>query len=187
VTAPFTGVITERNVNPGALVSAAEKDKPMLELKQVSRLRLQVDVPEDLASTLKNHDPVDFYVNSLPGKKMIGRISRRSNNMNSQYRSERMEIDVDNKENLLAPGMYAEVELHSQGNPNLLCVPRSAVVISTEAKYVIVVINGKTQKVNVETRNQNNQKIEVVGALKEGEKVIARANDEIKEGVAINE
>ena len=70
VAAPFTGVITERTVNPGTLVSAAEKDKPMLELKQVSHLRLQVDVPEDMAATLKNNDTVSFFVNAIPGRKM---------------------------------------------------------------------------------------------------------------------
>jgi RND family efflux transporter MFP subunit len=62
VVAPFAGVITERNVHPGALVSASAKDKPMLELKQVDQLRLQVDIPEGLAANLRNKDTVSFYV-----------------------------------------------------------------------------------------------------------------------------
>jgi len=185
VAAPFKGVITERTVNPGALVSAAEKDKPMLELKQVSHLRLQVDVPEDMAATLKNNDTVSFFVNAIPGRKMTGHISRMSNNMNMQYRSERMEIDVDNKDGLLTPGMYAEAELYSKGNAATLCVPVSAVVTSTERKYVIAVRNNKTVKVDVETRSQNGDKTEIIGALQPGEKIIAHANDEIKEGIEI--
>ena len=71
-------MITERNVNPGALVSAAEKDKPMLELKQVERLRLQVDIPEGIAATLKDKDTISFYTSAFPGKKMTGTISRKS-------------------------------------------------------------------------------------------------------------
>ena len=185
VTAPFTGVITERNVNPGALVSAAEKDKPMLELKQVSQLRLQVDVPEDMAATLRNNDTVSFFVNAFPGKKMTGRISRMSNNMSMQYRSERMEIDVENRDGLLTPGMYAEAELYSKGNSSALCVPVSAVVTSTERKYVIAIRNNKTVKVDVETRSQDGNKTEIIGALQAGEKIIANANDEIKEGIEI--
>ena len=86
VTAPFSGVITERNVHPGALVSAAAKDKPMLELKQIEHLRLQVDIPEGVASALKNKDTVSFYVSALQGKKLTGFISRRSMNVNAQYR-----------------------------------------------------------------------------------------------------
>lgn len=185
VTAPFAGVITERNINPGALVSAAWKDKPMLELKQQSNLRLQVDVPEDIAPTLREKDPVSFYVNAFPGKKMTGYINRKSGNMNVQYRSERIEIDVPNKDAMLMPGMYAEVELNSKGNPNAFYVPRSAVVTSTERKYVIIVRNNRTVMVDVQTGNQTSDKTEIVGALQPGEKVIVNANDEIKEGIQI--
>jgi membrane fusion protein (multidrug efflux system) len=181
VTAPFRGVITERNVNPGALVSAAEKDKPMLELKQVTHLRLQVDIPEDITATLKDKDTVSFYTSAFPGKRMTGYISRRSDNVNAEYRSERMEIDVQNEDGSLAPGMYADVVLYSKGNANALSVPKSAVITSTERKYVLVVRDGKTVKVDVSTGNANIDKIEVYGALQVGDKVIANASDEIKE------
>ncbi len=181
VKAPFDGVITERNVHPGALVSAAAKDKPMLELKQISHLRLQVDIPEAFASGLKDHDTVSFFVNALHGKKMMGRISRQSMNMNAQYRSERMEIDVENKENLLTPGMYADVILYAKGNINAFTVPGSAVVTSTERKYVLLSMGDKIKKVDVRTGNESLGKVEVFGALQSGDKVIANANDEIKE------
>jgi membrane fusion protein (multidrug efflux system) len=186
VTAPFSGVITERNVNPGTLVSDAEKDKPMLELKQTANLRLRVDVPEDIAPTLKDKDTVSFYVNAFPEKEMTGTISRKSDNMNVQYRSERIEIDVQNKDGILTPGMYADVELHPKGNPDALNVPRSAVVTSTERKYVIVVRNNKTMQVDIQTGNQSGGTTEIFGSVKPGEKVIANANDEIKSGVAVN-
>ena len=181
VTAPFAGVITDRNVNPGALVSDAEKDKPMLELKQITHLRLQVDVPEDIASTLKDRDTVSFYTSAFPGKKMVGYISRQSDNVNTEYRSERMEIDVENGDGSLAPGMYADIVLYSKGNTNALSVPKSAVVTSTERKYVLVVKDGKIAKVNVSTGNASIDKIEVYGELQAGDKVIANASDEIKE------
>jgi len=182
VTAPFTGVITERNVNPGALVSAAEKDKPMLELKEVSHLRLQVDIPEDITATLKDKDTVSFYTSAFPGKKMTGFISRRSDNVNEKYRSERMEVDLLNDSGVLAPGMYADVVLYSKGNVNALSVPKSAVVTSTERKYVLLVKDGKTYKVDVSTGNASIDRIEVYGTLQPGDKVIENANDEIKEG-----
>ena len=181
VTAPFTGVITERSVNPGALVSAAEKDKPMLELKEVNLLRLQVDVPEDLAATLKDKDTVSFYTSAFPDKKMTGLISRKSDNLNAQYRSERMEIDVKNNDGMLTPGMYADVYLDSKGSANALSVPKSSVVTSTERKYVLVVKNGRTAKVDVSTGSENADKVEVYGSLRPGDKVITDANDQIKE------
>ncbi|MES2331274.1 MAG: efflux RND transporter periplasmic adaptor subunit [Bacteroidota bacterium] len=179
VTAPFSGVITERNVHPGALVSSASKDKPMLELKQTDHLRLQIDVPEALAANLKNKDTVSFYVSALQGKRLTGFISRRSMNINAQYRSERMEIDVPNPKLELSPGMYADVFLYSKGNLQGLWVPRSAVVTSTERKYVLTLENGKAKKVDVTTGNQAADKVEVYGKLAPGDKVIINATDEM--------
>jgi RND family efflux transporter MFP subunit len=181
VTAPFSGIITERNIHPGALVNASGRDKPMLELKQADRLRLEVDIPEAVAANLKNKDTVSFYVSALQGKKLTGFISRSSMNINAQYRSERMEVDVMNKDAVLAPGMFADVVLYSNGNIAALNVPKSAVVTSTERKYVLTVNGDKITKVDVTTGNATVDKIEVYGAISEGAKVIAVANDEIKE------
>lgn len=186
VTAPFKGVITERNVHPGALVSASIKDKPMLELKQAEHLRLQVDIPEGIAGSLKNKDTVSFYVSALQGKKLLGSISRKADNINSQYRSERIEIDVMNNDNILSPGMFADVVLYSNGNQNALSVPKSAVVTSTEKKYVLVARDGKVIKEDVTTGNATVERIEIYGALRAGDKVVVNANDEIKSGTEIN-
>jgi len=186
VTAAFDGIITERNVHPGALVSNSEKDKPMLELKQYAHLRLQVDIPETMATQLKDKDTVSFYVNALPGKKMTATISRKSMNISSQLHSERIEMDVWNKDGLLSPGMYADVLLYSKGNAMSFIVPKSAVITSTERKYVLVIKDGKTVKVDVSTGNETADQIEIFGNLNKGEKIIINATDEIKEGVAVS-
>lgn len=186
VAAPFSGIITDRNTHPGALASAESKDsKPMLELKQVDHLRLQVDIPEGLAAGLKDKDQVNFYLSAMPGKKMTAAVSRKAGNVNLQYRSERVELDVLNKDGALSPGMYADVILKVKGNPDALIVSKSAIVTSTERKYVIAVRNGKTVKINVSTGIENNNKVEVTGDLKPDEMVIAAASDEIEEGIAV--
>lgn len=181
VVAPFSGVITERNVHPGALVSAAEKGKPLLELKQIDRLRLQVDVPENASSNLKNADTVSFFVSAMQGKKMTGFINRRSKNINAQFRNERMEIDVENELGMLAPGMYVDVILYSKGNSNALRVPKSAVVTSTERKYILVKRNGKIQKIDISTGNESSSMVEIFGNITIEDQVMINANDEIKE------
>jgi multidrug efflux pump subunit AcrA (membrane-fusion protein) len=83
--------------------------------------------------------------------------------------------------------MYADVVFTSRGTDNAYVVPSTAVVTSTERKYVIVIRNGKTTKIDVETGNQSNGKTEIIGALHDNEKVIKNANDEIKEGLKIEE
>jgi RND family efflux transporter MFP subunit len=184
VTAPFNGVITERNVHPGALVSAESKDsKPMLELKEISRLRLQVDIPENLSGSLKVHDTISFYTSAMPGKKITAHISRKSMNVNAQFRSERVEADVFNTTELLSPGMYADVVIYSKGNVSGFRVPKSAIVTSTEQKYVLLVKSGRIVKIDVTSGNESSRSTEVFGNLAKGDSIITEANDEIKEGV----
>lgn len=187
VTAPFEGVITERNVHPGALVSATDKTKPMLELKQVRRLRLQVDVPENIAVNLKIRDSVSFYSSALPGKRLTAFISRKSMNVNTQFRSERMEMDVQNPDGVLSPGMYADVLVYSKGSPNAFVVPKSAVITTTERKYVITVKNKKANKTDVSTGNEANGKIEIYGNVNAGDQVVVNPADDIRNGDLVSE
>ena len=182
VTTPFDGVITQRNVHPGALISATDKTRPMLELKSIDRLRLQVDIPEQLAVNLRLRDTVSFYTSALPGKKMTGFISRKSSDVNTSLRSERMEMDVDNKNEILAPGMYADVVIYSKGDMNSLSVPRTAVITTTERKYVVTVVGGKAKKIDVTTGSEAGGKMVVFGALNANELVVVNPSEDIAEG-----
>jgi len=186
VTAPFDGVIAERNVHPGALVSAEGHDgHPMLDLRQIDHLRLQVDIPEGIAAGLQNKDTISFYLSAYPGKKMTGHIARKSQLVNSQFRAERMELDVYNHDGKLAPGMYADVFFDSKGDPDGFTVPRSAVITSQERKYVIAVRDGHAVRVDVATGNETAEKVEITGDLQPGEKIVRKASDDLQEGVAI--
>ena len=183
VTAPFSGVITERNVHPGALVSAESKDsKPMLELKEISHLRLEVDIPENLSGSMKSGDTISFFTSAFPGKKITGHISRKSMNVNAQFRSERVEADVMNTDELLTPGMYADVVIYSRGNASGFTVPRTSLVTSTERKYVLVERSGRIEKVDVTSGNESGNLVEVFGNLNKSDSVVVNATDEMKAG-----
>jgi RND family efflux transporter MFP subunit len=183
VKAPFAGTITQRNIDPGALVTAGNKsEKPLLELQQVSRLRLQVKVPESFATQLQANQKVDFTVEALPGRTFTGSISRLANALDEKYRSESVEIDVINTDNTLLPGMYAELVLPVRGHQNAFVVPQTAVITSTEKKYLIVVTNKKAHLVDVSCGNEHNGMIEVFGALSSGQSIVAKADEDIKEG-----
>ena len=182
VIAPFDGVITERNVHPGALVSAQAKDaKPMLELKEIAHLRLKVDIPENLAASVKEGETITFFASAMPGRKMKGLISRKSMNINTQFRVERVEADVMNKDGQLAPGMYADILINAKGSSLGFTVPKSSVVSSTERKYVLVLrSNRNISKVDVISGSESGDYIEVFGKLDKGDRVIINANDEMK-------
>jgi membrane fusion protein (multidrug efflux system) len=185
VTAPFAGMITERNVHPGALVSIASHDRPMLDLKQEDHLRLQVDVPEEIAAQLRPRDSVSFLVSAFPGRRMTGYLDRRSNNIKPDIRAERTEVDVDNRGGELSPGMYADVLLYTRGSTTAFSVPAGALVTSTERKYVLAVRNGQVVMIDVLTGNLANGRLEVYGPLRSGEQVIANATAEIQQGTKV--
>jgi membrane fusion protein (multidrug efflux system) len=188
VQAPFNGVITERNVHPGALVGPNIKadDKPMLVLEEEAKLRLVVNIPEVYSNQLRGKSAISFMVSTLPGKVFTGNISRSSGSLNTRFRSEAVEIDVNNAQRLLKPGMYAEVILPVERVQPAMVVPSSAVVTSTEGKYVICVVQGKSMRVDVLEGNSRNDSTEVFGNLHTGDKVVLHATDEMKDGAAIH-
>jgi RND family efflux transporter MFP subunit len=183
VIAPFDGIITERNVHPGALAGPGTQNaKPMLVLQQLSRLRLVVEIPEQYASQVKNGDEVKYRTNALPGQEFAGRISRSSQSLGSNFRSETIEIDVSNKDNRLKPGMYAEVILPTSGNANAFVVPKSAVITTTEKKYVIAAENNTAKWIDVSEGNQSNDSTEIFGSLHDGDNIIVNGNYQVKNG-----
>ena len=189
VRAPFDGVITERNVHPGALVgSGVRLQGPMLMLQQQNRLRLVVDVPETYSVGLKQGKEVTFTVNAMPGQQFKGKISRRSGNMNQKFRSETLEIDVANAKGEIKPGMFAEVVFAPEGSQGSLTVPSQAVVTSTERQYVIRVNAGKAEFVDVRKGMESDEKTEVFGALRDGDQIIVNPRDDMKneEPLAMN-
>ncbi|MBS0029725.1 efflux RND transporter periplasmic adaptor subunit [Chitinophaga sp. 22321] len=187
VTAPFDGVITERNIHPGALVGPDTKvdDKPMLMLEQEDKLRLILQIPEVYSAQLSGQSAVAFDVNAIPGRHFEGTIARQAGTLNDKFRSEAVEIDVQNGQHLLKAGMYTEVLLPLNGSAQAMLVPASAIVMSTEKKYVITVKDHRTRWIDIEEGNHHNDSTEVFGQLQAGDQVIVNATDEIKDGVRL--
>ena len=188
VKAPFDGTITQRNIHPGALVVVGSKSdaKPMLELQEVAKLRLQANVPESFVTQLKTGQEISFISDAVPGKSFIGVVARQANSLDEKFRSEIVEIDVLNTDRILMPGMYAEILLPLKGHQNAWVVPQSTVITSTEKKYVIKVEDHKAQLIDISTGNEEKGMIEIFGNLKAGDSLIVKANEDIKQGEAIN-
>jgi RND family efflux transporter MFP subunit len=183
VTAPFDGVITERNVHPGALVGGA--GKPMFQLEQTTRLRLIVSVPEiDVGGILKGAR-VSFTAPAYPGEHFAGTIARISHSMDEKTRSMAVELDVMNPRSRLAPGMYPAVTWPVRSPKASLLVPPASIVTTTERTFVIRVRDGKAEWVNVSKGATVGDLVEVFGALQPGDAVLKRASDEIRDGAAV--
>lgn len=182
ITAPFDGVIVQRNVSEGALVGSGKTgDQPLFILQETSQLRLEVMIPEAYVDKVDLGHAVQFSLTAAPGKTFTGKISRTANALGSM-RSEAVEIDVPNVNQTLKAGMYAEVSIPLRSASASLVVPSSAVIRSTEHMYVITDQQGKAHLEDVKEGMKSGDSTEVFGHLPEGTKVLLHATDEIREG-----
>jgi len=184
IRAPFDGVVSARNTNPGAYVGPTGKgsDQPLLVLQQQKKLRLVVSVPEAYSGILKEKNEVNFTVQSMPGHKFTAHVNRMAGSLDSKLRSERLEMDVINNDKILLPGMYAEVTMNLAPADSAFVIPKTALVMSTEKIFVIRVTNNKAEWVDVRKGREADGKVEVYGNLKTGDQMIISANDEIRDG-----
>jgi RND family efflux transporter MFP subunit len=184
--APFDGIITERNVHPGALVGPGTGSTPLLRLHQVSRLRLVVAVPEALVGAMVKGARVPFSVPAYPGETFYGVASLIAHNLEEKTRTMAVELDVKNADLRLSAGMYPEVQWPVRRPQPSLLVPPTSIVTTTERTFVIRVNNGVAQWVNVSRGARVGDAIEVFGALKDGDTIVRRGTDEIREGAKVN-
>lgn len=186
IRAPFDGMIIQRNVSPGALVAPGKgTDLPMLILQDTRKLRLEVYIPEDYVDKVDLKQPVKFTFNAMPGTEQTAKISRSANALGSM-RSEAIEIDVQNHQSILKPGMYAEVKIPMLSGAKSLLVPNNAIIRSTEREYVIAVKGGKAALTDIKEGLSRHDSTEVFGNLKANETILKNAGDEVKEGTAID-
>jgi len=184
IRAPFDGVVSARNVNMGAYVGPAGKgsDQPIFVIQEQSKMRLVISVPEMYTAGLSNKNEVTFSVKALPNQKFKAQVKRLAGSLDEKLRAERLEMDVYNKNKKLLPGMYADVELPIPSRDSAYIVPKTAVVVSTEKVFVIRVNNNKAEWVDVKKGFQSGANMEIYGNLKPGEQLVAKANDEIRNG-----
>lgn len=187
IRAPFDGIVAERNVDLGSYVGPMGKgsDKPLLVLQDLKKLRVSFSVPEAHTPYLNLGDSIPFKVVSLPEKKYTARISRKSGVLDFKLRSERIEADILNPNNDLKPLMVVEAVLPLQAKTATIFVPKTALVESNTGLYVIGVANGKTKHIAVSKGRSLPELIEVFGSLKEGDKILLKATEEIEEGMMV--
>lgn len=187
IKAPFSGVISARNVSQGATVGPAGKgsDLPMFTLQTQQKLRLIVSVPEAYTSYLTNKNEVSFTVASLPTETFTAQVKRLAGALDQRLRSERIEMDVTNTNKKLLPGMVAEINIPLPSNDSTLLVPAAAVVSSTEKVYVVKIVNGKAQWVTVQQGRKSDKQAEVFGDLHVGDTIATPATEELREGMPV--
>ncbi|HZO80549.1 MAG TPA: efflux RND transporter periplasmic adaptor subunit [Candidatus Binataceae bacterium] len=189
ITAPFDGIITERNVHPGALVGPPAEPLasavPMLRIEQIAHLRLTVPVPEADAGAVSARAKVTFHVRAYPGREFSGTISRVSHWVDPSTRTMAVEADVYNNDHLLDPGMFAQVLWPIRRQTASVLVPASAVVETADGVFVEVVEAGRVKRISVQRGKASGEWVEVFGSLNAGDRVIMHGSEELVDGAHV--
>jgi RND family efflux transporter MFP subunit len=189
ITAPFAGVVTKRYVDTGALISAGTssetQSQPVVQLAEWSLFRLEIPVPESAVPMIHLGSIVQVHVLDL-NRDFQGRVSRFADALNDETRTMHTEIDVENPQDTLTAGMYAEVKLALQGKKGALTVPIQAVVQEGNQHYVLVVDDqNRVQKRDVELGEQTSTTVEIVRGLSEKDRVISAGQSDYAIGEVV--
>jgi RND family efflux transporter MFP subunit len=185
VTAPFDGVITQRNVDTGALVNAGST--LLYRIAQTDRLRIFVNVPQSYASAVRPGMSASLSVTNFPGRKFQGKIVRTSNSLDPATRTLLTEIQVDNRSGTLQPGMYADVDLSAKRATPPFLIPANALLVRSDGSQVALVQPGGTvhlQKIEVE--RDYGDHLDISDGLRDGDSIVLNPGDAITEGVRVS-
>jgi membrane fusion protein, multidrug efflux system len=189
VKAPFDGVVTERNVHPGALVGpagASGSALPMLRIETLSRLRVVVPVPEAYAAGVPEGTKVEFTVPSFPGRTFSGRIARIAHSVDIKTRTMPVELEAANMKGELSPGTFSDVLWPVRRSYPTLFVPTSSVANTLERTFVVRIRDGKSEWIDVKTGVTVDKMTEVFGDLHESDIVAVRGTDELRAGTTVS-
>ncbi len=184
ITAPFSGTIVSRNVSVGALVGE-NSSTPLFTIAQQERLRLTVSIPEKHAHSVTGNTLATFTVSNRPGKIHKASLSRNSGLLDQESRSIAVEFDVDNRNQTLAGGEYAQVKLMLKRPDSTLWLPASSVVQAQSGVFVLKVENGVVERIPVSLGIRKKDMQEVFGEILSADKIVKSGTEELEEGSSV--
>ncbi|MGH8159596.1 MAG: efflux RND transporter periplasmic adaptor subunit [Rhodanobacter sp.] len=187
IIAPFDGVITQRNLDIGALVDAGSTGSNLFVIADTTKLRVFIDVPESYASSVRIGMPATVTLSSYGTKPFSGTVARTADALDSNSRTLRTEIDVDNAGQALVPGVYANVKLALATATHNFIVPANTLLFRSEGLRIALV--DAQQRVHLQPvtlgRDFGNT-IEVTSGLDTNARIILNPADSLYEGEQVN-
>jgi membrane fusion protein, multidrug efflux system len=191
LTAPFSGVVIARHVDPGAFIPAATSGSAansaaVVTIADFNTVRAQVPVPSAEASRVKTGQPVRIAVDGFAGKTFEAKVSRHSYALDDATQTLLVEADLPNPDGALRPGMFATIKVGVELHTNALIIPAEALVMEKANAFVFLNDGGKAKKTAIKTGFNDGAKVEVLDGLKGGESVILVGKLTLADGAAIN-
>nr|WP_293296841.1 efflux RND transporter periplasmic adaptor subunit [Allomuricauda sp.] len=182
ISAPFSGIITSRNFDLGAIVSPGTQ---MATLTDIGSVKLEIKVPERSVSQFRLGQNIGITTDVHPGTTFTGKVDMIAAKADASYNF-LIKILVPNRKSELKSGMYGTVVLRNLVSNDALTIPRSALTGSSVQPQVYMVENGKAKLLDIQTGNGNETRIEVTGGLKAGDIVISGGLVNLKEGTNVS-
>ena len=184
VKAPFDGVVTMRNVDVGALVTAG--NTLLYRIAQITTLRTYVNVPQTHSTTIRNGQPAEVSVSNLQGRTFTGSVARTASALDPASRTLLTEVHLANPAGLLLPGMYARVTLVTPRAHAPILIPSDAMIVRGEGTLVAVVRpDGAVHLEKIDVGRDYGDKLEVISGLREGDRIIPNPGDVAREGLKV--
>jgi RND family efflux transporter MFP subunit len=185
IKAPFDGIVTERFVDPGALIqtaTSASNVSPVVTVQRVDTVRVFADVPEPDVPAVDRGDPATLVLSALPQKKFEGVVTRFASALDPLTRTMKVEVDFPNPEGLLRPGMYGNLTLALETRAEALTLPATALLTEKDNTFVYVVEDGKVRKVEISTGIDDGIQVEIVKGLRGNEEVVVAGTSAVNDG-----
>ncbi len=187
--APFSGVLTKRNVDVGALINAGStgQNRELFDIAQVDPLRVFVSVPQANAASIRRGMPADIELQEMPGQKFSGKVVRTADVIDPGTRTLLTEIDVPNANGRLMPGAYAQIHFAVPVQTVRLSVPVNALLFRGEGPRVGVVgPDGKVHLKPISIGRDFGTKVEVLSGLDPNDQIIVNPADSLADGQQVN-
>jgi RND family efflux transporter MFP subunit len=190
VVAPFDGVVVWRFANTGTLLQSGtgsdNQSLPVVTLAQSGLLRLRLPVPEDAVRYVKVGDELKVRVDAI-GRSFTGKVVRFTRNISPETRTMETEIDVDNKDLSIDPGMYANTQLQLANVSDVLTVPVQAIILRHGRRVVDVLdSDNRVHEREVQLGLQGSQLAEITNGLQAGDRVVLGGQEKFQEGQRVD-
>ncbi|MGC9195951.1 MAG: efflux RND transporter periplasmic adaptor subunit [Syntrophobacteraceae bacterium] len=188
ITAPFDGVITKRSADPGALVQAGTSSDtqslPIVHLADIYKLRLDFPAPEEIVPQMHVGMPVTIVIHAA-NETLQSKVARMSESVDPSTRTMIVEVDIDNRDLKLKPGMYAEATIPLAAKTNVLAAPMQAVVMGKHPEVWVVDKNNIVQRRAVTLGIRTPDKIQITNGVSAGDLLIFGEHENLANGMKV--
>ncbi|GAB2957589.1 hypothetical protein GCM10027048_25240 [Hymenobacter coalescens] len=186
VTAPFSGIVTERNAEVGGLIAVSNAEgRQLFKLEQTDTLRAFVNVPQNFTPSIRRGLMADVIVPEFPDKPFPGRVSRDAGALAPDTRTLLTEVKVPNRQEQLKPGVFALVRFRVPRNAPSVIISANALVPSGLEPRVVVVRNQKVYYQPIVPGRDFGDEVEVIKGLKGGELLVINPSETLRDGLAV--